>query len=305
MLSIVELTKYFKNIKALDRVSFEIEKGKIVGLLGPNGAGKTTTIRIITGIIPKTSGKILYEGKELDPRKREWKQRFGVVPEVSNAFLDYNVIKNLRFISGIYKIPRKEAMKRSKELIKEFGIEHRVNIKTKKLSKGEKQRLNLCLAMIHDPEIYFLDEPTTGLDIRSTQLIRNKILELKRQNKTILLTTHNLIEANKLCDKIIILNKGKVVAIGTTDELRQKFAPYCKISIDIDTKIDEKEILKSIEIDHEFDKIKNRVNFYSKCPFDDFIRICELFQKYDIKPINLEIKPSSLEEIFLKILGEA
>ncbi|MHA1787816.1 MAG: ABC transporter ATP-binding protein [Candidatus Helarchaeota archaeon] len=304
MLSINNLVKYFGQNKVLDSISFDLVEGRITGLLGPNGAGKTTTIRILTGVLPYTSGEIKLDGKPFNPRSKEWKTKLGIVPEISNAFLDYSPIKNLLFIGGVYGIPKKISKARSLKLLEDFGLIEKINNRTKRLSKGQKQRLNVSMAMVHDPDFYFLDEPTTGLDIHSVQFIRNKILELKNTGKTILLTTHNLIEANLLCDEVLILNKGRIIAKGTPNELREKFAPASKILLEFEKPFDNFGLFEKLGISYEVTSTKNKIYFYTTNTIDDFPKIVELIKELKIEPITCEIKPSSLEEIFLKILEE-
>ncbi|MHA1270394.1 MAG: ABC transporter ATP-binding protein [Candidatus Helarchaeota archaeon] len=303
MISVSNLVKCYENFRALDEISFTIPKGKITGFLGPNGAGKTTTIRILTGLLPKTSGELLLYDKLLEPRSRSWKFQIGVVPEISNAFLDFTPLKNLQFVSGLYGLSKQEAKKKISNLLNEFGLTTRAKIITKRLSKGEKQRLNLCLAMLHNPDIYFLDEPTTGLDIQSTQFIRNMIRNQVKEGKTIFLTTHNLIEANILCDKVLIIDHGKIIASGTPDELRKKFAPASKIKIELNQKIDKPDILNELNLDYQLDKTKNKIFFFSKTPFEDFSKIQKFVKDYNLPVSSIEIISASLEEIFLKIIG--
>ncbi|MBD3230089.1 MAG: ATP-binding cassette domain-containing protein [Candidatus Lokiarchaeota archaeon] len=306
MLSVEKLTKYYGDMKALDEISFTVDKEKIVGLLGPNGAGKTTTIRILIGILPRTSGKIYLEGKELNPSSEEWKSTFGVVPEISNAYLDYNPLKNLLFSGGLYGLSKKRRKSRALKLLKEFGLLKRKDIKTKKISKGEKQRLNLCMALMHDPKFLFLDEPTTGLDVHSAQQLREKILNFKQGGKTILLTTHNLIEANLLCDEIIILNEGKIITIGSPDALRKKFAPASKIEIKLDKPLKDSESkkLNKLGMNYEISDSNKQLNLLTTEPVDDFLQIIELISDIKTHISNFKVTPASLEEIFLKIIGE-
>lgn len=304
MFSVLNLSKYFDNFKALDSISFSVPKGKIIGLLGPNGAGKTTTIRIIIGILPKTSGQILLNDQVLDPKSSEWKSQFGVVPEVSNAYLDYSPLKNLLFSGGLYGLSKQYCKSRALELLEEFGLSEKTKIRTKKLSKGQKQRLNLCMALLHEPDIFFLDEPTTGLDIRSTQFVRNKINRLKKEGKTIFLTTHNLIEANILCDEIIILNHGKIIARGTPNDLRNKFVPASKIELEFYKSPDDFSIFEELNIDYKVDSSNKKIIFFSTNPLEDFSKIHNILLSKQLKVSHLEISSASLEEVFLKILGE-
>ncbi|MHA1648947.1 MAG: ABC transporter ATP-binding protein [Candidatus Helarchaeota archaeon] len=304
MLSISNLTKYFDSFKALDAISFSVKKGKIVGLLGPNGAGKTTTIRIITGVLPRTSGEILLDGQDLDPTSKEWKLQFGIVPETTNSYLDYSPLKNMMFSGRLYGLSKHYCKERALSLLKEFGLADKIHLVTKKLSKGQKQRLNLSMALLHDPQYLFLDEPTTGLDVNSAQLLRKRIQEFKKEGKTIFLTTHNMLEANILCDEIIILNKGKILAVGSPETLRKKFMPASKIELELRNFPENTSIFQQLNLDYQIKPVENKVTFFSTNPAEDFVQIQDILKSQAAQIMQCHISPASLEEIFLKILGE-
>lgn len=303
MLSVSNLTKYFDNFKALDAISFNVPKGKIIGLLGPNGAGKTTTIRILTGILPKTSGEFMLNNQVIDPKSREWKSQFGVVPEVSSAFLDYSPLKNLIFSGKLYGLPTNICKLKALKLLAEFNLSEKLNVPTKKLSKGQKQRLNLSMALLHDPEFLFLDEPTTGLDVESAQLLRKRVSDLRNEGKTIFLTTHNMIEANILCDEIIILSKGKIIASGNPEDLRKQFMPASTIELELEEVPTNLDFLAKLKIDYSIVSQHKKLIFYSTNPVEDFSRIQNSISTARYKITQVKISPASLEEIFLKILG--
>jgi ABC-2 type transport system ATP-binding protein len=304
VLSVLNLTKDFDNFKALDAISFNVQKGKIVGLLGPNGAGKTTTIRILTGILPKTSGELMLNNQVIDAQSRAWKLQFGAVPEISSAYLDYSPLKNLIFSGKLYGLPTNICKSKALELLTEFNLAEKMNIATKKLSKGQKQRLNLSMALLHDPELLFLDEPTSGLDVESAQLLRKRVSDLRDEGKTIFLTTHNMIEANILCDEIIILNKGKIVATGNPDDLRKQFMPASTIELDLKEVPTNLDFLAELKIDYQIVSQHKKLIFYSTHPVEDFSRIQDSISAAQYKITQVKISPASLEEIFLKILGD-
>ncbi|MHC1591018.1 MAG: ABC transporter ATP-binding protein [Candidatus Helarchaeales archaeon] len=303
VLAVEKLVKYFGPNEVLKGISFSVDHGKIFGLLGPNGAGKTTTIRIITGVLPKTSGKILFEGEPLDPTERKWKARLGVVPELTNAYLDYSPLKNLIFSGRIYGLSKQESKKRALRLLKEFDLLNRKDAPLKKLSKGQKQRLNVSMALLHDPSILFLDEPTTGLDIMSARLLREKILELKNEGKTIFLTTHDLLEADRLCDNTVIMNKGEILASGSPAELRKKFNPTSKIELELDKMPETVDFLRELNLEHVYDRQNKKIIFYSTKPVDEISNILKTFVQSGITISQCQISPASLEEIFMTIFG--
>ena len=244
------IVKSFGNIKAVNGISFSVRRGEIYGLLGPNGAGKTTTIRIITGIITPDSGKAYIMGYDVHEKPIKARSFIGVVPEVSNPYVDLTAWENLMLIGGIYCIPKAIRERRAESLLKMLGIYEARNRKVKGFSKGMRRRLLLAMALISNPDVLFLDEPTSGLDVISARIIRSLILKMKELGKTIILTTHNIDEAGMLCDKVAIMNKGKIIAMGTPEELKIKFRKYTRISLCFDKEIDIKpikEYLKAYE----------------------------------------------------------
>lgn len=303
MLSVLNLTKYYNSFKALDGITFSVPKGKKIGLLGPNGAGKTTTIRILTGMLPKSGGEIEYDGQPLDPKSKHWKLKFGIVPEVSNAFLDYTPLKNMHFLAKLYGLSSAYSKMRTLELLREFDLFERKDLPTKKLSKGQKQRLNFCMAQLHDPDILFLDEPTAGLDVGSVQVVRSRINDLSKQGKTIFLTTHNLIEANNICDEIIILNKGTIISAGAPEALRKQVLPLTKITFELSELPTDFSIFQELGLEFKTESAKKEVIFFTGNPYEDFLKISEFFSKKSYKITQFAVSRASLEEIFLKILG--
>jgi len=220
-ISIENLVKKYGGQRAVDRISFEVKTGEIVGFLGPNGAGKTTTMRMITGFITPDEGVIEVGGMDLSERMDEVKQRIGYLPENNPLYQDMPVIDYLEYVSGIQGIPRENQQARVAEMIRITGLNPEKHKKISELSKGFKQRVGLAQAMIHDPEILILDEPTSGLDPNQIVEIRKLIRELGR-HKTVILSTHILSEVEATCDRILIINRGKIVADGTSDLLRKQ-----------------------------------------------------------------------------------
>jgi ABC-2 type transport system ATP-binding protein len=207
------LSKNFTDIKAVNKISFSVQNGEIFGFLGPNGAGKTTTIRMMTGVLKPTSGNIEIYGKDVLKNQILVKQILGNVPEEANVYMDLTGLKNLEFIGELYGISKRESQERSIELLKKFELFKRRDSLAKKYSKGMKQRLLLCMALMSKPKILFLDEPTSGLDVQSSIIIKNLIKEYNENGMTIFLTTHNMDVANELCDRIAIINKGKIIRL--------------------------------------------------------------------------------------------
>lgn len=215
------LTKKYGTQKAVDDISFKVNTGEILGFLGPNGAGKTTTMKIITNYLAANAGDVIIGGKKLTDKADEIKKHIGYLPENNPLYQDMPVIDYLQFCGEIQGIKKNKIQDRVIEMIRLTGLDREKHKKIGELSKGYQQRVGLAQAMIHDPEILILDEPTTGLDPNQIVEIRKLIRELGRE-KTVILSTHILPEVEATCDRILIINNGKIVADGTSETLRKQ-----------------------------------------------------------------------------------
>jgi ABC-2 type transport system ATP-binding protein len=218
----VNLTRKFGDVKAVDNVTFHVEKGEIFGFLGPNGAGKTTTVRMLSCLISKTSGEAHIADYDVSKDKDSLKIRkiIGLVPDNVGLYGELSAYKNLDFYGKLYECSKSQRKENIERLLGMLGIWDKRDVLVGTFSKGMKQKIAIARALIHDPEILFLDEPTVNLDPESSKIVRDFILELKKEKKTIFLNTHNLDEAQRICDKIGILNT-KLKVIGTPKELEE------------------------------------------------------------------------------------
>lgn len=244
-IKINEVTKRYGNQKALDGISFEVKTGEILGFLGPNGAGKTTTMKMITNYIAISEGDITIRGKSVKKHADHLKKYIGYLPEHNPLYLDMPVIDYLIFCAQLQGITKGLLNSRVKEMINLCGLDREKHKKIGELSKGYRQRVGLAQAMIHDPEILILDEPTTGLDPNQIVEIRKLIRELGRA-KTVILSTHILPEVEATCDRILIINQGKIVADGTAASLRNKAQGQEILKIRIEDGATQ-EVLKSLQ----------------------------------------------------------
>ena len=223
---VVQLTKVYHvgktrlPLRAVDGIDFTVREGEVFGLLGPNGAGKTTTIRMLTGLTRPTSGWARLLGFDLAHQAAHIKKRIGVVPEASNLYDELSAFDNLVFAMQLYGVPRAERKARAEVLLARFRLEDKRDIPFARLSRGMKRSLTIAAALAHRPPLLFLDEPTTGLDVMSARSLRRMIVDLRREGVTILLTTHYLEEAERLCDRIAIIVKGRIVALDSVDNLK-------------------------------------------------------------------------------------
>jgi lipooligosaccharide transport system ATP-binding protein len=214
------LTKIYGRQRAVDEIDFAVNRGETFGLLGPNGAGKSTTMRMIACRTPLSSGQLFVEGRDVRTQAREIRSLIGVVPQENNLDPDLNVLRNLIVYASYYRIPKKQADQRAAELLDFVGMSERADARVDHLSGGMKRRLMIARALLHEPRLLVLDEPTTGLDPQVRQEIWQKLEELRRvSGVTILLSTHYMEEAEKLCERLVVMDHGKILAAGTPREL--------------------------------------------------------------------------------------
>jgi lipooligosaccharide transport system ATP-binding protein len=217
------LTKRYGDLVAVDGVSFDIMPGECYGILGPNGAGKTTTIRMLYGFSPMTSGELSVFGMDLRRHVRAVKARIGVCQQENNLDPDLNLIQNLEFFGLFFNLTRRQARDKAQELLEFMSLEHRKDAQASELSGGMTRRMVLARALINDPELLILDEPTTGLDPQSRHQVWERLEELKKKGLTVLLTTHYLDEASRLCDRLLIMDHGRILVEGKPADLIRQY----------------------------------------------------------------------------------
>ncbi len=224
MIEIKNVSKsYVKGKKSVDSLNLEVKNGEIFGFLGPNGAGKTTTIRMITGILNIDEGDIIIDGKSIKSEPLEAKRNFGFVPDNPDMFLKLKGIEYLTFMADVYDIPQDERKEKIEDLTKRFEIYNELNNQIQSYSHGMRQKIVICGALLSEPKNWILDEPMTGLDPKSSFDLKEMMRQHARSGKTVFFSTHVLEVAEKLCDRVGIINKGKLVFVGTFDEMKQKF----------------------------------------------------------------------------------
>lgn len=232
MINVESLTRYFGDILAVDRINLDIRKGEIVGLLGPNGAGKTTTLRMLTGFLRPTSGSIRIKDYGIREHPLEIKKLLGYLPESAPLYHDMIVYDYLHYVADIREIAKEKRLPRIRKMADLCGLNEVMHRPIGELSKGYKQRVGLAHSMLDDPEILILDEPTSGLDPNQIVEIREIIKKIGKE-KTIILSTHILSEAEATCDRIVIINQGKIVADGTTESLKQSDSGECVVNVSL------------------------------------------------------------------------
>jgi len=295
------LTKRYNGLVAVDSVSFEVKRGESFGFLGPNGAGKTTTVRMLTGVIKADSGTALVMG--FPAGSLEAKQVTGVVPEMSNAYLDLSGWSNLMLMAELYGIPGGEARKRGLNLLQELGLQDRKDSQVRGYSKGMRQRLILCMALISDPELLFLDEPTSGLDVQSARLIRELLQKLNATGKTIFLTTHDMDEANQLCDRVAIISKGRIAAIDAPEKLRLATSTMHSVEVSFADTVSP-DVLKGIPGVSQVTKLGDKYRLYTADPGELVVSLVDHCCSCGLKIVSISTQAPSLEDAFVALVSK-
>lgn len=292
-----DLEKKYDDVPAVNGISFSINKGECYGFLGPNGAGKTTTIRIINCMSPLTSGNVLVNDWHVRLKPREIKNLIGVVPQEENLDPDLTVLNNLLVYARYFEIPKNEATSRAEELLHFFTLDDKKKSHINELSGGMKRRLLIARALINKPEILILDEPTTGLDPQVRHAIWQRLRSLKKDGMTILLTTHYMDEASQLCDRIAIMDKGKILLEGNPIELVREQIGKEVIELRINNE-KEKELLEKLgRFEFTHDRAGDTLYLFSGDGR-------ELLQFLVSNNYELVLhRPASLEDLFLKLTG--
>jgi len=289
---------------AVDHISFQVKKKELFGFLGPNGAGKTTTIRMLTGVIKPDEGTASILSYDILREGLKARQLMGIVPETANAYVDLSAWNNLMLIGELYGVPKKRRQERASKLLKEFGLYERRKNLVRGFSRGMKQKLLLCMALINEPQILFLDEPTSGLDVESQRLIRDMIREFNRNGTTVFLTTHNMEEANQLCDRIAIINRGKIAAIDSPERLRLRSGGLQSIEVSFDRAVSVDELSKVHGV-KEAKKTGDKIRLYVDEPGVVLDKLVDFARSKRLKIISLNTLAPTLEDVFLKLVKES
>ena len=290
---------YDNKFKALNKINLCIPKGSFFGLLGPNGAGKTTTIGILTGLVNKTSGSAKIFGYDTVDNFREARTMIGLSPQELNFDVFFTIEELLTLQAGYFNKDKKEAKARALEMLEYFNLTDKRKSKARELSGGMKRRVQIAKAFIHDPPLIILDEPTAGVDIELRYQLWDFLKEQNKNGKTILLTTHYIEEAEKLCDQIAIINEGNIIANGKTADLISSMG---KNHITIETILDENTNIEDFKWKYSINK--NELVIETNNPDSDIIEIIEFMKQKSI-PINkIRSEQSTLEEIFINLTNK-
>jgi ABC-2 type transport system ATP-binding protein len=296
MLEVKNLTKYFGIKKVVDNVSFKVNEGHILGVLGKNGAGKSTIFRMILNILEPDDGEVLYNGKRIDNAISD---RIGYLPEVGSLIDSYTVYEQCLYYGKMKSMKTEDIKNNMFELLEQFGIVEYANMKIKELSKGNKQKIQFIISLLHNPDLIILDEPFSGLDPVSVEYFKRIILQLKENGKTIVFSSHIMSQVEMLCEEVLIIDNGKVILNCNLDEIKQE---YSSKTLDITGKISES-TLKQIAIFGKIERKENDryiVNLANKERISDVFRLLYTSEITKFSVLNI-----SLNDIFLDKVGTA
>ncbi len=304
-LTVENLTKVYSDFKnkkenrALNNLNFQVNQGEVFGLLGPNGAGKTTFLSILAGTVVKTEGSVNVWGFDIDKNPRQVKASIGIVPQEVNLDAFFSPKKLLELQAGLYGVTKKNRI--TDLILKMVALENKANAYSRSLSGGMKRRLLIAKAMVHQPPILILDEPTAGVDVELRNTLWNNVKELNKEGVTIILTTHYLFEAQQMCDRIAIINKGNLVALDTTQSLLDRIKTK-RINLKVKN-IDEKMVL-------EFNGVQFKVNsndsisvIYEKNSIN-FGEVINYLTQNNIKILDIVTEDGDLEDVFVRLIKE-
>lgn len=293
------LVKHFDGVTAVAGITFSVQSGELFGFLGPNGAGKTTTVRLLTGVLEPTEGTAAIQGHDIRCQSLLSRAHIAVVPEEANVYLDLSIWQNMMLMAELYGAAHKERTRKAVELLDLLGLTERRKQKARTLSKGLRQRLMLCAALVTEPEILFLDEPTSGLDVQSKQLIHQIIRQANSKGLTVFLTTHNMDEAEKMCSRVAIINKGQIAAIDTPDRLRSAIRAAQFVEVIFSGKRPALQELRPLPGVSSVDVTGNTIRLYSEAPGQTAAEVAYFARSKNIEIEQLCTKKPSLEEVFL------
>src|SRR5512137_533964 len=298
------LSKHFGALVALNEISFTVAQGETFGFLGPNGAGKTTTIRLLTGISPPTGGKATIFGNDIVKATTAARKQMGIVHETSNIYDDLTAWQNLMFTAQLYTVGKHEREKRGTRLLELFGLLERRDDKVHGFSKGMKRRLTLAMGLINNPRLLFLDEPTSGLDVQSNLIIRDVIRDLTSRGVTVFLTTHNIEEANLTCDRVAIINQGRIAAIDSPERLKSTIQSVQSVEVAFSTvSAGWEEDLRQLPGVSEVRKEGDKFRLFTRDPSVVIAAVMEYAQAHNTRVLSINTVGPSLEDVFIKLTG--
>lgn len=303
MITVTDLKKSYGSTVALKGISFTIHPGEFYGLLGPNGAGKSTTIGIMSTLVNPDNGTVTIDGNDLKKNPKQCKQVIGVVPQELALYNDLSAVDNLLFWGSLYGVSKSDLQKRIDETLKLFGLYDRRNDKVKTYSGGMKRRINIASALLHNPKVLFMDEPTVGIDPQSRNLIFEVVEKLHKEGMTIVYTTHYMEEAERFCDRIGIIDNGTIIAQGTLDELKAQGGEKESLSI-TGNGISEEKVAKLKAAGFTVSASENKLSFIASNMKTEMPKMIVACNDAGIDIEHIDIHRVNLETVFLGLTGK-
>lgn len=303
-----ELSKSYGSLVAVDHISFEVKRKEIFGLLGPNGAGKTTAIRMICGMLRPTSGTAVVAGFDVSQKPQEVKRRIGLVPDISNLFGELSARVNLEFMGKLYGLDRKTRRERIDQVLELFHLKERQNDPVKYYSKGMHRRLTIAAALIHHPEILVMDEPTSGLDAQAARLVREITIDLNKEGRAILLTTHQIDEADRLAQRVGIIDRGHLIALNTPEQIKNSTEGMRALEIKILDGEDQQRWISIISGTEGVDNVflaEGKIRILSKDLSQIIPAVVKLVDKHGGKIENISVAQPTLEDAYINLTGKS
>ncbi len=298
MIKAENLKKRYGNIVALDDVSFEVDKGETFGLLGPNGAGKTTTIQVLCGLLKLDGGAVELDGKR-DPSVVEVRLSLGVVPQALAIYEELSAEENLRFFGRMYGLSGRKLKERLRSCLELAGLRKRSKERVSKYSGGMKRRLNMVCSFLHEPPLLLLDEPTVGVDPQSRNLIFDTIEDMKKQGRTIIYTTHYMEEAQRLCDRVAILDHGRILDMDSVENLIVKHGGPSHIEAEFEERVSDLDKIKPFIEDENVQFEEDKVRFATSQPMESLA----MLNRSGVRFRSLKVQTANLEDVFLNLTG--
>ncbi len=299
MLEVVKVSKNYADRRVLNSITFSVKKREVFGLLGPNGAGKTTLMEIIAGIRKCDEGFVRIKGYE--PTSLEARRLMAFNPQETLLYDKLSSLENLEFVASLYGLSKSEFKRKMGELASKLDIEHLLKRRVKRMSDGERRRISLAASLLHDPEILLLDEPTVGLDPDARRDFWDLITSMREEGRTVLISTHYMEEADELCDRVAVMDHGRIVALGTPEELKKRYGGGGRVIVQLRKRdlARAKETLKDLSPRAH----PRGLEMESKSPESLTVEILNRLEKSGLEPLSVTIRPPTLEDVFLNLTG--
>lgn len=305
VIEVEKLVRDYGSLRAVNEISFAVDAGEVFGFLGPNGAGKTTTVHILTTLLLPTAGRALVAGKDVATRPIEARRCLGLVQEESNVYNELTTWGNLIYTGQLYRVPSRELPLRAREIMRAFDLEAKRDVNAWFLSKGMRRRLTIGMALMHRPAVLFLDEPTSGLDVQSARLIREMVRELSATGTSVFLTTHHIEEASQICDRVAIVNRGRIVAMDSPERLKHTLSGTQVVEIAFADSPQPEADLRALPTVTSVTRQGDKWHLQTTEPARVYAPLLSLCERGGYRLLSINTVGPSLEDVFVQITSQA